>query len=331
MTVLLRKNKSTKIYIKAYNALLNYDVSLLKQKEESLASDEDIYLINTDTQNMQVNYVYEEKELKLKLKEINKEIKNLKTLSDNTKKDYILDDGKKYSMSNFSRLCYLKNQKKKIEKELYIENPTVENEPIENKQTPKVVVSNVDQKKRLTMKQKLKKISIAACMGIMSTISIFSLKIAQEKSFVKIENKEELETQEMDENIKEILKENDILTPIDVANIEDNTFQTLRIGDTFTVTKDAKITSDEYKATRKEDEKKPLHDSSMERHVAGVDFLMSDGDIKVARSNDEIDYYKDMGAEVTSYLAANEEGIEGFYNIDYVIPTEKELTGGKRL
>ena len=336
-------------YLQIYNKLMNYDIHPTKENDEETKEED-------------------------RLKEVKKEIKNIKALPKNAEDGYVPMGDKKYSMSNFGKLCYLNNQKRQLEEN---EPDLKDNQvPIENPE--KIVITNIDKKKKLSMKQKLKRIAIAATIGIATTVSIFGLKKGQKalQTQTKIEsntNNDDLNEPEIvifnedqvanaqNEKIKEenevsnetkkkeisketkedvVIQNNEALSqiePVDIgvinedytANSEDD-ISSLQLGDSFTIDDSAQIYSNEYDATRETNGKHPLFEKDKERSTVGIVYTLPNSEIVVARNDEDIQKYEAAGGTITSYLAGNENGKEGFYNADNVIPSNQEL-GGKIL
>ena len=346
-----QKKQLNSKYLQIYNKLMNYDIHPTKENDEEELKEED------------------------RLKEVKKEIKSVKSLPQSTEDEFVPVDDKKYSMSNFGKLCYLNNQKRQLEEN---EPDLKDNQvPIENPE--KIVITNIDKKKKLSMKQKLKRIAIAATIGIATTVSIFGLKKGQKalQTQSKIESNtdsddlnepeivifnEDQVANAQNEKIKEenvisnekeqngllnetkenvVIQNNEALSqiePVDIGVIdEDYTLSTseddissLQLGDSFIIDDSAQIYSNEYDATRETNGKHPLFEKDKERSTVGIVYTLPNGEIVVARNDEDIQKYEAAGGTITSYLAGNENGKEGFYNADNVIPSNQEL-GGKNL
>lgn len=117
-------------------------------------------------------------------------------------------------------------------------------------------------------------------------------------------------------------------------NIEFKIFETNEntnvnsIPTTINVNKNARIYDDSYSAVRKENSEKPYYGYDMNRSVFGVTFKMPDGSLRTLYKdnknfNDEYKELYNQGGSIEAYLTGNENGYEGFWNVNDVSTGKK--------
>ena len=117
-------------------------------------------------------------------------------------------------------------------------------------------------------------------------------------------------------------------------NIAFKTFQTNENTDvnsiptSININNNARIYDDSYSAVRKENPEKPYYGYDMNRSVFGVTFKMPDGSLRTLYKdnknfNDEYKELYNQGGSIEAYLTGNENGYEGFWNVNDVSTGKK--------
>ena len=117
-------------------------------------------------------------------------------------------------------------------------------------------------------------------------------------------------------------------------NIAFKTFQTNEntnvnsIPTSIDINNNARIYDDSYSAVRKENPEKPYHGYDMSRNVLGVTFKMPDGSLRTLYKdsknfNNDFNELYNQGGSIEAYLTGNENGYEGFWNVNDVSTGKK--------
>lgn len=341
-----QKKNLQKEYLHTYNILMDYDIRLLTtpKKEVESVSVENEFSQNLDDIELTL-YQKSDEELLKEVENQMKEILNGHSKENKGKKRLLYYQGEKYQISerSYGKFRSLNYQKRNLEKKIAEQKeepkntaistpeeskPSVEKEnPIVEIPTNSVSIKSVNSKKRKDMKKRIKRIALAATIAITTVTSIFAQKtinLSRAESAIEHEIDHEDHTSTID--VQEI--ENDI-KPAEIASLNVEDMQ-MNLQDKFTVLDNTQIYSNEYDMAKGVHGKSMLFDHQKQRECAGIVFKLPNGEVKIAKSDEQIQNYNNIHAELEGYLAQNEHGYEGFFQAEDTIKLEKELGGFNR-